>query len=362
MKSIPKIVFSGGPCGGKTQAIKYIKEHLEKLGFHVVTVNESAANVLADGFDRNLPTYEFQKAIALKQIENENNAEEKAKKLNNPVILCDRGLMDSKVYLNDKAFERLKTELNLCEIDLRDRYDAVFHLDSTSNSNTQTYKQEDIRIENRDEARVLNEKSLRAWCGNPHYRFIPVCDTFEEKAEILKKEVNAFLGIPKHLEIERKFLIKYPDLKLLNSLPCSKAEITQTYMISHNNRFRLRKRGENGNYIYIKTEKRKISETVREEIETRLTQEEYENLLNTNTKIGSISKDRYCLMYNGTYYEIDIFPFWKNQAYLEIELNSEDDKINIPKFLSVIEEVTYKPEYRNIALCQQIPKEIDTKL
>ena len=84
MKSIPKIVFSGGPCGGKTQAIKYIKEHLEKLGFHVVTVTESAANVLADGFDRNLPTYEFQKAIALKQIENENNTEETAKKLTAP--------------------------------------------------------------------------------------------------------------------------------------------------------------------------------------------------------------------------------------------------------------------------------------
>ena len=68
MKSIPKIVFSGGPCGGKTQAIKYIKEHLEKLGFHVVTVTESAANVLADGFDRNLPTYEFQKAIGIKNL------------------------------------------------------------------------------------------------------------------------------------------------------------------------------------------------------------------------------------------------------------------------------------------------------
>ncbi|MGN1129785.1 MAG: AAA family ATPase [Ruminococcus sp.] len=362
MKSIPKIVFSGGPCGGKTLALRFIKEHLIKEGFDVLTVTEVASEILAEGFERNLPVFEFQKAIAQRQIEKENSAEKSAENLNNPVILCDRGLMDCRVYLNDDDFEKLKSQLGLSEIDLRDRYDAVFHLDSTSNSNKEIYIQRDIRIENKDEACILNEKSLRAWCGNPHYRFIPVCETFDEKMELLIKEVNSFLGIPKHLEIERKFLIKYPDLELLNTLPCCKSEIEQTYMISSNNeRFRLRKRGENGNYIYIKTEKRKISDTVREETETRLTKEEYENLLNSHSKIGSISKERYCVMYNGTYYEIDIFPFWKNQAYLEIELNCETDKITIPKFLTVIEEVTYKPEYRNIALCQRIPSEIERK-
>ncbi len=362
MKFIPKIVFSGGPCGGKSLALKFIKEHLVKEGFDVLTVTEVASEILAEGFDRGLPVFEFQKAIATRQIENEKNAEKSAQSLNNPVILCDRGLMDCRVYLDDDDFDRLKNELSLCEIDLRDRYDAVFHLDSTSNSNSQKYKQENIRIENKEEACVLNEKSLRAWCGNPHYRFIPVCETFDEKIKLLITEINSFLGIPKHLEIERKFLIKYPDLAFLNSLPCCKSEIEQTYMISSNNeRFRLRKRGEKGNYIYIKTEKRKISDTVREETETRLTKEEYENLLNSNSKIGSISKDRYCVMYNGTYYEIDIFPFWKNQAYLEIELNKENDIFTIPEFITVIEEVTYKPEYRNIALCQRIPSEIEWK-
>ena len=68
-------------------------------------------------------------------------------------------------------------------------------------------------------------------------------------------------------------------------------------------------------------------------------------------------KDRYCLMYNGTYYEIDIFPFWKKQAYIEVELLSEDDKVILPDFIKVIREVTYDSRYKNSSLCRSIPDE-----
>lgn len=359
MKHIHKIVFSGGPSGGKSKALKRIIPELKKYGYKVYPVFESAEMILKLGFDRNKPVYEFQKAIAENQIKTEaelktiieEDNEEKA------VIICDRGLMDASVYLSGDEFKRLKAELNMSEIDLRDRYDAVFHLDSTSNSENAKYKQKGIRIEDKYEAKNINERSLRAWCGNPHYRFIPVKESFEEKFEILLKEVKSFLGIPKPLEIERKFLIKYPDTKHLLTLPCSKSHIEQTYLIGESGKFRLRKRGEGGSFIFIKTEKRKISDTVREEIEERLTEKEYGALLKGNLITGKIEKDRYCLMYNGVYYEIDIFPFWKKQAYLEVELLDENDKIIIPEFLEVIKEVTYDPKYKNSRLCNNIPKE-----
>ena len=47
-------------------------------------------------------------------------------------------------------------------------------------------------------------------------------------------------------EIERKYLIRYPDLKLLNSR-ADKTEITQTYLRTRNGRTtRGRKRGMDG--------------------------------------------------------------------------------------------------------------------
>lgn len=356
MSQTSKIVLTGGPSGGKSEALTLLKNKLEALGINVITVSEAAAGVLNGGFKGVKPSYEFQKAVALWQISEEQNAE-KLSSDKNAVIICDRGMMDSRVYLSDEEFERFKSELNMTEVDLRDRYDAVFHMDSTSVNDETVYETDLIRDESREEAAEINERSLRAWCGNPHFRFIPVCDTFEEKLNILLKEVKAFLGIPKPLEIERKFLIKYPDIDYLNSLICSKSEIEQSYMLGEEGKFRLRKRGENGTYIYIKTVKNKISETVREEIETRLCESDYNELLHSNIITGTIKKDRYCLMYNGVYYEIDVFPFWTKQAYIEVELLSEDQKVILPDFIDVIREVTYDPRYKNSSLCRHIPDE-----
>lgn len=356
MSHTPKIVLTGGPSGGKSHAIKMLRIKLEACGIKVFIVTEAATGLINDGYSKKGSGYGFQLAIARYQLEKEREAEKKAPK-NNAVIICDRGLMDSRVYLDDDDFLKFKSELGLSEVDLRDSYDAVFHLDSTALDEKVAYSNNEVRDESRNEAKDINERSLRAWCGNPHYRVIPVCDSIDEKLDILLKEVKAFLGIPNPLEIEHKFLIEYPDTDYLMSLVCSKSEIEQSYMLGEEGKFRLRKRGENGSYIYIKTIKKKISETVREEVETRLTEDEYNELLKTNACTGSIKKDRYCLMYNGTYYEIDIFPFWKKQAYLEVELLSEDDKIVFPDFIRVIREVTYDSRYKNSSLCRSIPAE-----
>ena len=69
MSKVPKIVLSGGPCGGKTESLSYIKRELEKFGFNVFVINEAASLVLEQGFNRNKSAFEFQKAIALKQID-----------------------------------------------------------------------------------------------------------------------------------------------------------------------------------------------------------------------------------------------------------------------------------------------------
>ena len=173
------------------------------------------------------------------------------------------------------------------------------------------------------------------------------------------REIAAVLGEPNPYEIERKFLIEMPDVSYLESLPnCEKVKIVQTYLVSNEDEeVRIRQRGNNGSYTYSKTRKITVNPLKRIEIETRLSQEEYINeLLNADLTRGQIIKDRYCLSYKNQYFEIDIYPFWKDKAIAEIELISEDQKIEIPNFLNVIDEVTDNIDYKNSEIARMIKK------
>lgn len=156
------------------------------------------------------------------------------------------------------------------------------------------------------------------------------------------------------LEIERKFLIAYPDTALLDSLrDCSKVEIEQTYL---SDRSRVRKWCENGKTVYIKTVKEKISEITRIETEGEIEKAEYERLLLLRDESRvTIKKTRYRYPYLGKIVEIDLFPFWSDRAFLEVELNNEDEEFSIPPFIEVIREVTEDKRYRNSALAKEIP-------
>ena len=46
MAEVVKIVLTGGPCGGKTSALKYISEELKKLNIPTITIGEVAADCL----------------------------------------------------------------------------------------------------------------------------------------------------------------------------------------------------------------------------------------------------------------------------------------------------------------------------
>ena len=103
-----------------------------------------------------------------------------------------------------------------------------------------------------------------------------------------------------------------------------------------------------------------INNLKRIEVEERLTEEEYINeLLNADPERGQIIKDRYCLSYNNQYFEIDIYPFFKDKAICEIELSSENQKIDLPPFIEVIEEVTDNLKYRNSEIAKQIKKGLE---
>lgn len=210
----------------------------------------------------------------------------------------------------------------------RDIYDAVFYLDA---------------------ADVRKLSGIEKWIGNPHLRVA-------ESVEDLMAEISFFLGIPKPLEIERKYLIGYPDIRMLEEDPlCCRVEISQTYLEDGEGSYRVRKRGSDGDYLYYLTRKKKLGGITRSEIEERITEEEYLDHLNRGTKpLKTVSKDRYCLLYKNKYFEIDVFPFWKDRALMEIELRSEDEKAELPPQIEVIRDVSSEKEYTNKAIAEKL--------
>ncbi len=192
-----------------------------------------------------------------------------------------------------------------------------------------------------------------AWVGHTHLRAV----WGDGKDDMLKAEIMHIAGIPEPYEIERKFLIEMPDTAALEKMPnCRKVSIEQMYLKEENGvRARIRRRTADGRSIYIITEKKFVSAMKRIEIEREITKEEYEkSARRIEDGYAAIEKDRYCLMYGGKYFEIDVFPFWNDKAYAEIELCSEDEPFALPPFIKVIKEVTDDKSYTNRSLARRL--------
>lgn len=363
MKAITKIVLTGGPCAGKSTAMSWIQNAFTERGYKVLFVPETATELITGGVapwtcGSNL---DYQCCQMRLQSEKEDIFSEAAKTMPEEKILivCDRGMMDNRAYMSEMDFQVVLQRIQRTEVEIRDCYDAVFHLMSAANGAPDIYlknkESNPARTETVEQAVALDNKLISAWTGHPHLRVIDNSTGFEGKMKRLISEISGFLGEPEPYEIERKFLIKYPDLELLESRSdCQKVEIIQTYLkAGENEEVRVRQRGANGSFIYFKTVKKKLTDTTRVEIEERLSQAEYLKLLmDADTTMHQIRKTRYCLTYEGQYFEIDIYPFWQDQAIVEIELLTEQEEIKMPKFLRVIKEVTKDDAYKNASLAR----------
>lgn len=361
MSEIIKIALTGGPCGGKTTALSILKKQLETDGFKVICIEEQATKLLLSGkTPASMGRYKFHKLLFEKQLAEETTKLKFALTAQSEkvVLLSDRGLLDSRAYVSEEEFEDYAGENGFNEDKIRNSYNAVFHLVTAANGAEDYYNKNNnsARYENLEEARKKDEEILAVWTGTSHLRVIDNSTDFENKIKRLINETKAFLGIPEPLEIERKFLIEYPDIDMLNKIKtCRRIPIIQAYLNTPNEgKFRIRKRGEGKDAVYIKTVKIKISDIKRIENEKYISETDFYNYLSHKEYIsGIISKNRYCIVYNSTYYELDVYPFWKDKATLEIELLNEKQDYKLPEFVKLIREVTFEKEYRNSVLAQK---------
>ena len=158
------------------------------------------------------------------------------------------------------------------------------------------------------------------------------------------------------IETERKFLIRYPE-KIISDDAVQKKELTQTYLVCEKGLTdRVRKTVCNGKTIYVRTQKRRISNLSAFEEEIDLSKKEYEKLLeNADKSLHPINKTRYVIPYMEHNIEIDVYPFWDDRAVMEIELKSEEEAFDIPECITVIKEVTDDKRYKNVNLAKIIP-------
>lgn len=98
-------------------------------------------------------------------------------------------------------------------------------------------------------------------------------------------------------EIEKKFLVEYPDFALLEKYNPFKAEISQTYLLCAVGSHRIRKRGSNGTFTYFETLKIRVTGSCAEETEDVISKAQYDELMKSaDPDKNTIIKDRYCFL------------------------------------------------------------------
>jgi CYTH domain-containing protein/predicted ATPase len=372
VKTIRTIVFSGGPCGGKTSAVCYVQEKLSNLGYTVVVIGEGATEFILSGLTpENLGTFNFQYELLMHILEKENRMKDAAKliKSDNIIILCDRGCMDLAAYTPHAQFEMMLESINYTVVDLRDRpYNAVLILRSVAVDKPEVYScgNNPARKEDIETAKELDQRIIAAWTGHPYLRIFDNSTDLEGKLKRVFQEICRLLGILTPLEIERRYLLSQCDIAKIKKIivkteyvHVEHVHIIQCYL--HNNEGkeeRVRERMQRSGRTYYHTVKEFAGAGARIKNERQINQGEFiEYLHYADTTCGIIEKLRTCFVWKNQYFEVDFFSRPQGLILLEVELTEENTNVVLPHFIAPYAiEVTNDPDYSNYAIAKRIAK------
>jgi CYTH domain-containing protein/predicted ATPase len=367
------IVIDGGPCSGKTTVMAIIKQRLEELGKKVIVVPEAATAYINSGLHPGLMDMtKFQQEIFALQVQNEDFWRAQVKYFaedDHIVFLYDRGLLTGSAYMEDL---HTKTNIALFENlvirpagfdgleDIRSRYDGVIHMVTAAIGAEHAYTTENntARRESLGEAVLLDHKTRSCWLGQAHLSVIENEDdggealSFEGKLNKVVGEVFSILGYPQPVEIEDKYrLLDFNPDRIPADVQFVVIPIEQVYLVSEHDE-RVRTRGNDVSRSYYHTIKMPNKGGGRIEIERLIKQREAEDLLTRkNDKLFPIKKKRHCFLYQGQYFEVDVFEGNLTGLVLcEREKTSHNEQTNVPDFLGSYEDVSDDPSYKNKAL------------
>lgn len=193
-----KFVITGGPCAGKTEAVKIIKQDLIKKGLKVIAVPETATELISSEITPwELGRNKFQFLLLERSLNKEITAEKAAECFDQDVVIIyDRGLLDGKAYMQAEPFMNELKKYNEDEKTVLDRYNAVFHLVTTANGAEDFYTlaNNEARTESIEEAINLDNKLKDTWSSHKNFKIIDNSTNFELKMKRLINEIDNIIN------------------------------------------------------------------------------------------------------------------------------------------------------------------------
>lgn len=194
---IKKIVLTGGPCGGKTSAINHIKEIYEEKGYIVLSINETATELMNMGIKpfglSEISMDKFQEYIFYLQLFKEMLIDKyiSDNKDKNILVLLDRCILDNNSYVSDEKFNELLNKFNVDRQSYINKYDLFIHLVSAAiDTNEYNVSNNSARIESKEEAKEKDNNIRNCYKDVNNYVIIDNSTNFEEKLKKVEQEIS----------------------------------------------------------------------------------------------------------------------------------------------------------------------------
>ena len=357
-KKITRIVLTGGPAAGKTTLIsRILKEFTPEDGWKVIMIPETATELISGfgigPFPGCMSMLDFQYFVIEDQLHKERLALKAAEAVpeEKVLIIYDRALFDDKAYISDGEFRTVLAHFGKTEEEILAGYDAVLHLVSCAKGAEFAYNYGNAaRYETVEQARAIDDKTIRAWSAHPSLHIIDNSVDFEDKINRAIAAIYRVLGREVPDQEQSKYLIAMPDVDtLVTKYGAIATEMMQTYLagVTPLAERRVRQQRSGTEYLYFYTEKRVGEDGKRWVTERPISEKEYiRYLMESDLTLRAVRKTKYRFQYAGRPMEIDVYPFSAEKAIL-FAYGAGHDGAELPEELKVLRDVTDDADYKN---------------
>ena len=357
-KKITRIVLTGGPAAGKTTLIsRILKEFTPEDGWKVIMIPETATELISGfgigPFPGCMSMLDFQYFVIEDQLHKERLALKAAEAVpeEKVLIIYDRALFDDKAYISDGEFRTVLAHFGKTEEEILAGYDAVLHLVSCAKGAEFAYNYGNAaRYETVEQARAIDDKTIRAWSAHPSLHIIDNSVDFEDKINRAIAAIYRVLGREVPDQEKSKYLIAMPDVDtLVTKYGAIATEMMQTYLagVTPLAERRVRQQRSGTEYLYFYTEKRVGEDGKRWVTERPISEKEYiRYLMESDLTLRAVRKTKYRFQYAGRPMEIDVYPFSAEKAIL-FAYGAGHDGAELPDELKVLRDVTDDADYKN---------------
>jgi hypothetical protein len=284
------------------------------------------------------------------------------------ILLCDRGVMDPRAYLDNSTFQILLDENEWSISKLRDnRYDIVIHLVTAAIGAEQHYTlaNNTARSESVEQARNLDLKIREAYVGHPNLFIVDNSTAFQQKIQKVLDIVSGKIGIPRSSETRRRFLIEGGIPSFPENVESVTIESEQIYLTSDGNeQKRIQKRGQNGVYNYT-LHNYKYSKDGKEETTTARPISlknyiEYEKQRDPLRQ--TVFKSSKAFVYKDHYFEMNTYKVKGKQPVQLLTVETvKGQGVELPDFLrsKITQEVTIDPKFATFNIALNTGSDID---